>query len=1365
VVKNKSPGKKAHVTDAFSHDTLERYRLIAEASGEGVLIVDGDGAIVYANQKMAGMLGHSADEMAGRPIRGLLSEHGDEILKDALDNDGKMAIGHFDIKFSRKDGSDLWTILSTTPILDKAGSYAGLMAIVKDITGRKRMEEASLLTASIVASSDDAIIGKTLDGVITSWNAGAAKIYGYAEEEMIGRSMSVLMPHDSEDELPHILGRIKRGERIEHFETQRLRKDGRLIDVSISISPIKDLDGNIFGASTIARDITERKRSEEAIQLASAYNRSLIEASLDPLVTISPDGTITDVNKATEAVTGFPRETLVGMRFSSYFTDPAKAKEGYLKVFETGSVTDYPLEIRHRDGHVVPVLYNASIYKDKTGKVIGVFAAARDITERKRAEEAARMANAYNRSLIEASLDPLVTISPDGKITDVNEATEKVTGFSRDWLVGTDFTNYFSDPFKAREGYLQAFKEGTVQDYPLEIRHGDGHMTPVLYNASVYKDETGKVIGVFAAARDITERKRAEEQARIANAYNRSLIEASLDPLVTISPDGVIMDVNEATEKVTGYSREDLIGTDFSIYFTESIKAKEGYLAAFKEGSVKDYPLQIRRRDGHVTPVIYNASVYRDEAGRVIGVFAAARDITERKRAEEAARQMNAYNRSLIEASMDPLVTIAPDGKITDVNIATETITGYSRNALIGTDFSNYFTEPVKAREGYLKAFEKGSVKDYPLEIRNKNGRLTPVNYNASVYRDEAGRVIGVFAAARDMTVQKRAEEAVRMASAYNRSLIEASLDPLVTISPDGRITDVNKATEKATGTSREMLIGADFSDYFTEPEKAKEGYLTAFKEGSVTDYPLELRHRDGHVTPVIYNASVYRNEAGRVIGVFAAARDITEQKKIEEARSRLAAIVDSSDDAIIGKTLDGTITSWNAGAAKLYGYSEDEVLGRSIGILSSPDYSDEIPGILEKIRLGEHIDHYETVRKRKDGSNIYVSLSVSPIKDSNGRLVGASTITRDITEKKRAEEAIRLASAYNRSLIEASLDPLVTISPDGVITDVNKATEKVTGFSRERLIGTDFSDYFTEPEKAKEGYLKVFKENSVTDYPLELRHRDGHVTPVIYNASVYWDEAGKVIGVFAAARDITERRRAENALREAKDQVELYVDLMGHDINNMNQVSLGFLELAHNLIEMEGKLGEDNIVLLEKAMDSLKNSSQLIDNVRKLQREKMGLYEPEVLDVGRVIEEAVRHFHGIPGRDIRITCKPPLRCRVKANSLLKDVFVNLVGNAIKHSRGPLSVDIGVSRVVDGGRTYCRIEVEDDGPGIPDELKNTLFDRLSLSTTRAKGKGFGLCLIKMLVDDYRGKFWVEDRVPGYHTKGSRFVVLLPAVDN
>ncbi|MFZ3383858.1 MAG: MEDS domain-containing protein, partial [Candidatus Methanoperedens sp.] len=178
------------------------------------------------------------------------------------------------------------------------------------------------------------------------------------------------------------------------------------------------------------------------------------------------------------------------------------------------------------------------------------------------------------------------------------------------------------------------------------------------------------------------------------------------------------------------------------------------------------------------------------------------------------------------------------------------------------------------------------------------------------------------------------ANKKLREVSSYTRSLIEASLDPFVTISPDGKITDVNKGTELVTGISREKLIGKDFSDYFTEREKARKGYQEVFEKGFVRDYPLAIRHISGGITDVLYNASVYRDASGNIAGVFAAARDITQRKRAEEARSMLASIVEFSEDGIIGKTIEGIIVSWNPGAEKLYGYSENEVIGKPISIL-----------------------------------------------------------------------------------------------------------------------------------------------------------------------------------------------------------------------------------------------------------------------------------------------------------------------------------------------------------------------------------------------------------------------------------------------
>ena len=360
------------------------------------------------------------------------------------------------------------------------------------------------LLASIVDSSDDAIVSNTLDGMITSWNQAAEETYGYTAEEMLGKSIALLIPEGS-GEMDEILGEIRAGHRVDHYQTRRLKKDRSAIPISLTVSPIYDRDGAIIGASSIARDITELMRADALFRESSEYARSLIEASLDPFVTISPEGKITDVNEATAKVTGVERERLIGTDFSNYFTEPETAREGYRRVFAEGSVTDYPLTIRHRDGGLTDVLYNASVYRDAAGNVLGVFAAARDVTAQKQASQ-------YARSLIEASLDPFVTISPEGKITDVNEATVKVTGVERERLIGTDFSDYFTEPETAREGYRRVFAEGSVTDYPLTIRHRDRGLTDVLYSASVYRDAPGSVLGVFAAARDVTAQRRAEAE-------------------------------------------------------------------------------------------------------------------------------------------------------------------------------------------------------------------------------------------------------------------------------------------------------------------------------------------------------------------------------------------------------------------------------------------------------------------------------------------------------------------------------------------------------------------------------------------------------------------------------------------------------------------------------------------------------------------------------------------------------------------------------------------------------------------------------------------------------------------------------------
>ncbi|MCY7305236.1 MAG: PAS domain-containing protein, partial [Rhodoferax sp.] len=404
-------------------------------------------------------------------------------------------------------------------------------------------------------------IATDAQGLIQIFNAGAERMLGYLAAEVVhhvnladifdpkellvlAKALSIELNTRVPPGFETLVFKAHRGIE-ETYELNYIRKDGSRFPAVISVIPLRDPRDEVIGYLLISTDNTERKRLEDEqnrldqrLRDQQFYTRSLIESSIDALMTTDPKGYITDVNRQMEQLTGCTRDELIGAPFKRYFTDPDSAQAGIDKVLRETKVANYELVALSREGVKTLVSYNASTFYDRDRQLLGVFAAARDITAQKHASQ-------YARSLLEASLDPLVTISLDGKITDVNEATVKATGVAREELVSSDFSNYFTEPDKARKGYQRVFADGFVADYPLTIQQTSGNLIDVLYNASVYKDVDGNVLGVFAAARDITAQKQASQ-------YARSLLEASLDPLVTISLDGKITDVNEATVKATG---------------------------------------------------------------------------------------------------------------------------------------------------------------------------------------------------------------------------------------------------------------------------------------------------------------------------------------------------------------------------------------------------------------------------------------------------------------------------------------------------------------------------------------------------------------------------------------------------------------------------------------------------------------------------------------------------------------------------------------------------------------------------------------------------------------------------------------------
>ena len=503
---------------------------------------------------------------------------------------------------------------------------------------------------------------------------------------------------------------------------------------------------------------------------------------------------------------------------------------------------------------------------------------------------------AYHKVLFDDHGKPV-----DYMFLEVNDAFEKMTGLKKENVVGKRVTALIPGIEHEQAGWIEKYGSVALTGKPIRFENYSEGLRR-WYSVSAYSPGTPYFAAVFE---DITERKRTEEEReRLLRAVREE--KDRLSALITSIQDevwfadaeknftlanpaalhefglnGTIdVDVMEFAKSLEVFRPD---GTPRPVEEAPPLRALQGEIVANQEEIIRTPATgELRYRLASAAPV-------KDAGGNIVGSVSVVRDITEQRRTEEALRETEARRKvaKAVEAERKLFYDVL------------ETLPAYV--VLLTPDYHALFANRTfRERFGEshgLRCFEFLFGRSEPCEVCETYSVLKTMAPHEWEWTGPDGRIYSVFdfpftdadgstlilEMGIDITERKRAEEALRDASLYTRNLIEASLDPLVTISADGKIMDVNRATEHTTGVSRDELIGRDFSDYFTEPEKAREGYQQVFREGFVRDYPLAIRHRSGRVTDVLYNATVYRNEAGAVQGVFAAARDITERKRAEE--------------------------------------------------------------------------------------------------------------------------------------------------------------------------------------------------------------------------------------------------------------------------------------------------------------------------------------------------------------------------------------------------------------------------------------------------------------------------------------------------
>jgi two-component system cell cycle sensor histidine kinase/response regulator CckA len=603
------------------------------------------------------------------------------------------------------------------------------------------------------------------------------------------------------------------------------------------------------------------------------------------------------------------------------------------------------------------------------------------------------------------------------------------------------------------------------------------------------------------------------------------------------------------------------------------------------------------------------------------------------------------------------------------------------------------------------------------------------------------------------------------------RALLEAVPDAIVMVNQSGTIVLANAQAETLFGYGRSELIGQSaeilVSEHSRGQHRDQHSHFLVAPPERPTLAGLELfgLRKNGSEFPAEIRLSPVDTRQGLLVS--SAIRDLSGRLRTEEDLRRLASIVACSDDAIIGKTLEGIITSWNHGAERMYGYSASEAIGKSVNMLVPINRPDEIADLLGRLKRGEIVDHFETLRVRKDGKEFHIEITLSPIRDALEKIVGASTIGRDISERKRREEyQSRLAA-----VVESSHDAIIGRTLEGIITHWNSGAQRIYGYSVAEIIGKP-SSILISPERLPEmiEMVEKVKRGQIVEESDAIRMRqDGKEIHFAQTHAPIKNGESQVVGVATVARDITDSRHLEGMFRQAQ-KMEAVGQLAGgiaHDFNNLLGVILGYTELLLQRLDSNDPQRKD-IEEIQKAGDrAALLTRQLLAYSRKQ------VLQPKVLDLNVVVAGTKNLLQRLIGEDIEllVSLNPEL-LRVKADpGQIEQIIMNLAVNARDAMPGGGKLTIETSNIMLDEKyaaqhpgtmagSHVMLAVTDNGCGMDANTKDHIFEPFFTTKQFGKGTGLGLATVYGIVEQSIGSVWVYSELG----LGTTFKIYLPCID-
>ena len=695
----------------------------------------------------------------------------------------------------------------------------------------------------------------------------------------------------------------------------------------------------------------------------------------------------------------------------------------------------------------------------------------------------------------------------------------------------------------------------------------------------------------------------------------------------------------------------------------------------------------------------------------------------------------------------------------------------------------------------------------YELTYIRKDGSRFPAIVSVTALRDNNGGIIGYLLIGTDNTARKEAEEALLKAGALQNAIFNSANFSSIATDAKGIIQIFNVGAERMLGYEAVEVVNnktpADISDpqeIIIRAKTLSQELSTVIKPGfealvfkasrGIEDiYELTYIRKDGSRFPAMVSVTALRDDKGAIIGFLLIGTDNTARKQAEEDLLKAGALQDaifkSANFSSIATDEKGVIQIFNVGAERMLGYSATDVMNK----ITPADISDPVEVIARAKSLSFELstpitpgfealvfkasrgieDIYELTYIRKDGSRFPAIVSVTALRDPQGEIIGYLLIGTDNTARKQIEEEQKILSQrlrdqqfYTRSLFESNIDALMTTDPAGIMTDVNKQMEALTGCTRDELIGAPFKNYFTDPDRAEMSVKQVLSEKKITNYELTARARDGKETIVSYNATTFYDRDRKLQGMFAAARDVTERHRLDQVLLEKNTELEgarsiaekanlaksEFLSSMSHELRSPLNAILGFAQLLETDIQPLSSAQKQNIAqILQAGWHLLKLIDEILDLAKvesgqvSLSPEPVSL-EEVFLECHSMIESQAKQM-GI--QLIFPRFEKPFFVRADRIRLIQ-VITNLLSNAVKYNRQLGTVEINYAKRTPG---RVRISVRDTGIGLtPTQISQLFqsFNRLGQEGGGVEGTGIGLVVAKRLVELMGGEIGVDSVV-------------------